>query len=260
MSGSHSVTLHMCYYVASKLSGAEIYGLEHDFVVKWEEEEMTPYYVAAGFAHPRLPVITSEKRFRLLSWGLIPGWQKDWESASKFRMQTLNAVSETIHTKPSFRAAVKASRNCIVPVNGFFEWHHGEKEKYPHFIFPRNEALFYLAGLYESWTDQRSGKVHETFSIITTPANKRMEWIHNTKKRMPAILSKESAKVWLDKEVPFDLKRALLRPFDEEPMADHTIGRLITSRKQNPNRPETLEPYEYPELSADGAQQPGLFS
>jgi putative SOS response-associated peptidase YedK len=238
----------MCYYVTSKLSATEIAGLEHDFVLKWEEQETTPYYVAAGFAYPKLPVITAEPRFRLLQWGLIPNWQKDWENASKFRMQTLNAISETVESKPSFRGAIKAGRTCVVPVNGFFEWHHGEKEKYPHFIFPRHDQVFLLAGVYEHWTNPALGEQYETFSILTTEANERMSWIHNSKKRMPAILSLPDAKLWLDKSVPFKAKKHVLRPFDQERMADHTISRLITSRKQNPNSPEVMEPFKYPEI------------
>ena len=252
----------MCYYVASKLTGAEIYGLEHDFVVRWEEEETTPFFVAAGFAYPKLPVITSEKRFRLLQWGLIPFWQKDWESASKFRMQTLNAVSETLESKPSFRNAVKASRTCIIPVNGFFEWHHGEKEKYPFFIYPRHTSFFYLAGLYEYWTNAALEETFCTFTVITTAANERMAWIHNTKKRMPAILNGPEAKMWLDKDIAFSAKRELLKPFAETEMADHTISRLITSRKENPNQPAVVEPFTYEELSGprpDAAGQATLF-
>ena len=238
----------MCYYVTSKLSATEIAGLEHEFVLRWEEEESTPYYVAAGFAYPRLPVITSEPRFRLLRWGLIPNWQKDLESASKFRMQTLNAISETVDSKPSFRGAIRAGRTCIVPVNGFFEWHHGEKEKYPHFIFPRYDKVFYLAGVYEQWTNPADGELFETFSILTTPANERMSWIHNSKKRMPAILAAGDAKLWIDKAVAFRDKKHILKPYDQEQMADHTISRRITSRKENPNAPEVMEPFVYPEL------------
>lgn len=250
----------MCYYVTSRLSASDIFSLEHDFVVKWQEEETTPYFVAAGFAYPRLPAITAEHNFRLLNWGLVASWQKDWAEASKFRMQTLNAVSDTIHSKPSFRNAVKHGRMCVVPVNGYFEWHDAGGAKYPFFIYPRNNALFLLAGLYEYWTNPASAETMCTFSIVTTAANERMSWIHNLKKRMPAILSTADAKTWLDKGVPFDRKKELLKPYSQQEMADHSISRLITSRKQNPNSPAVVEPFVYPELSHPEGEEEGQTS
>jgi putative SOS response-associated peptidase YedK len=239
----------VCYYVASKLSGSEIYQLEHDFVVKWEEEETDAYYAVSGFAHPKLPVITSEKRFRKMSWGLIPLWVKDWDTAKKLRVQTLNAQCEGVDTKPSFRGAIKGNRFCIVPVNGYYEWHHhANGQKYPHFIYPKNDKIFYLAGIFEKWINPANSEVIETFSILTSAANDRMAFIHNSKKRMPLILSKDNAKLWLDTSLPFSEKKQLLTSYDQNEMLDHTISRLITSRKDNPNQPAVVEKFSYPEL------------
>ena len=91
--------------------------------------------------------------------------------------------------------------------------------------------------------------MHDTFTIITTRANDRMEWLHNSKKRMPAILDLSDAKVWLDKGISYDEKKKLLEPFDSNLMADHSISKLITSRKENPNSTRVIEPFEYPELA-----------
>jgi len=240
----------MCYYVSAKMSRAEIFQLEQDFAAHWEDEDFQPYYVVSGFAHPKLPVITAEKRFKLYRWGLIPAWVKDWQSAVKLRTQTLNAIGETIDSKPSFRAAVNSGRFCVVPVNGFYEWHHhSNDQKYPHFIYSKNRTMFFLAGLYERWINRALEEVHDTFTIITTPANQRMEWIHNSKKRMPAILTYQSAKSWLDEGLPYSEKKKLLAPYDDELMADHTIGKLITSRKENSNTAAVMEPFVYPELN-----------
>src|SRR4051812_6262804 len=135
----------MCYYTASKFSAKEIYQLEHDHVVTWEENEPDEFFMVPGFIHPNLPVITAEKQFKRLRWGLIPSWVKDAEGVKKIGMQTLNAQSEGIDSKPSFRGAVKAGRFCIVPVNGFYEWHHHSNgQKYPHFIYPKNSPYFLL--------------------------------------------------------------------------------------------------------------------
>jgi putative SOS response-associated peptidase YedK len=239
----------MCYYVASNLRELERGIIEHDFVLKWQEPSPPEtFFVVSGFAHPKLPVITDQKEFKNMRWGLIPSWVKDWESAGKIRVQTLNAISDTIAEKPSYRGALKSGRTCIIPVNGFYEWHHLGEQKYPHFIRPKNSPVFYLAGLYEKWTNQALGETHETFTIVTTAANLRMEWIHNSKKRMPAILNSENAKLWLDTELAPEEKKKLLQPYEVTEMLDHPVSRLITSRKENPNQPAVMEPCDYPEL------------
>lgn len=241
----------MCYFVSNVMTAADFVQIEHDFVLNWQEEEKPePYYAVSGFVHPKLPVLTSNKEFKSMRWGLIPSWVKDWDSASKLRVNTLNAIGETIDSKPSFRGAVKNSRCCIIPVTGFFEWHHhSNKEKYPHYIYPKNYPVFLFAGLYEHWTNPSIGEVHETFTICTTAANERMEWLHNSKKRMPAILNLSSAKLWLDNDVAPDQKRKLLNPFDVTEMLDHPVSKLITSRKENPNQAAVMDAVNYPELA-----------
>ena len=76
----------MCYSVSSKLSGIQIKQLENDFSTELEEKEVPEFYVTSGFAHPKLPLITSERIFRNYRWGLIPHWAKDWEAAKKSRV------------------------------------------------------------------------------------------------------------------------------------------------------------------------------
>jgi putative SOS response-associated peptidase YedK len=239
----------MCYSVSSNISDAEIHQLEHDFVCKWEEEERGEYYVANGFSHPKLPVITAEHKFKNYRWGLIPSWVKDWEGAKKSRVQCLNSIGEEADGKSSFRDAIKHGQFCIIPVNGFYEWHHFNDVKYPHFIYPKDKSVFLLAGLYNQWTNKAIDEVHDTFTIMTTRANERMEWIHNSKKRMPAILSLNDAKAWLDTGISYEQKKKLIEPFDPNLMVDHPISKQITNRKENPNNPKVMEPFEYPELA-----------
>ena len=52
-----------------------------------------------------------------------------------------------------------------------------------------------LAGLWSEWTDEETGEVLNTFSIVTTKGNKLLAKIHNNPKiegpRMPVILPQE---------------------------------------------------------------------
>ena len=239
----------MCYFVSAKMSPQEIFQLGEDFFRKWEGETFESLYAVSGFSHPKLPVISSEGRFRLLHWGLIPHWVGDWNMAKKIRVGTLNAIGETIHSKPAFKGAVQQGRFCVIPVNGFFEWHHHiNNEKYPYFIFPKSGEFFFLAGLFEKWTNSELGDVYETFTIITSSANVRMEWIHNAKKRMPVMLNRDEAKLWINPNLSFNEKKNLLLPSNSDRMNDHAVSKLITSRKESPNQPAVTAPANYPEL------------
>ena len=55
--------------------------------------------------------------FIRLHWGLIPSWAKDAGIANKL----INARSETLSEKPSFREAFKRKR-CLIVADGFFEF------------------------------------------------------------------------------------------------------------------------------------------
>lgn len=58
-----------------------------------------------------------ERRLETARWGLVPVRSKDPKAGARM----INARSETITEKPSFRtAAVK--RRALVPMNGYYEW------------------------------------------------------------------------------------------------------------------------------------------
>jgi hypothetical protein len=66
----------------------------------------------------------------MLRWGLIPYWAKD----VKIAFSTINAMAETMATKPAFREAF-VQRRCIVLADGFYEWiATGAKQKQPYLI------------------------------------------------------------------------------------------------------------------------------
>lgn len=151
-----------------------------------------------GFEHPEHIAITNEfpGLFRFLNWGLIPEWTKSRDDANKIRKMTLNARIETLFEKPAFEPSIKY-RRCLVPVDAFYEWQHIDKEKQMYRIALVDTTTFSLAGIWSEWIDKQTGEIFRTFSIITMPANKLMEQIHNTKKRMPVILPPEMEREWL---------------------------------------------------------------
>lgn len=179
---------------------------------------------ANGFSHPKMPVITSISagKFEFFNWGLVPSWIKDNKSAIQIRKSTLNAKSETIFEKPSFSKAIKTQR-CLIPSTGFFEWQDVNGKKVPYFISLKDSDDFCFAGIWDSWNDQNTGETLNTFSILTTIANPLMAEIHNTKKRMPVILTPETEKAWLNPSLSNIQINELTAPINENLMIAHKI-------------------------------------
>jgi putative SOS response-associated peptidase YedK len=81
----------------------------------------------------------------LMRSGLIPNWAKD----IKIGYSTINAMAETVETKPVFREAF-ARRRCLVPVDNFYEWQKIGKERQPYAIALADRGIMALAGLWET--------------------------------------------------------------------------------------------------------------
>ena len=149
-----------------------------------------------SFMHPSTPVILNadHTEIQMFHWGLIPGWSKD-RDIQKF---TLNAKIETLPEKPSFKYSLQ--NRCLILATGFMEWQWLDakgKQKQQYLISLPNQEPFAMAGLWNSWLDKTTGEIVDTYTMITTEANKLMSEIHNTKKRMPVILTSENENEWL---------------------------------------------------------------
>jgi putative SOS response-associated peptidase YedK len=209
--------------------------------------ELPLYYFVSGFSHPLLPIVKHDGIF-LYEWGLIPFWNKDTDSAKDIQGKTLNAVGETIFEKPSFRKSIKTQR-CLLGISGFYEWREVSKVKYPYYIKTLSHDIFSLGCIYEHWVDSHTGEIRNTFSIITTPANPLMENIHNIKKRMPLILSKEDEKQWIDPSLNKEDISRLIKPYEASDMQAYSISQAANSARNNRNVPEIMDRVDYPALS-----------
>ena len=139
----------------------------------------------------------------VMSWGLVPSWSKDKTRSASM----INARSETLTEKPSFRNLVSEHR-CILPIQGFYEWQNLASEtkkpkKQAHYITRVDEQPMTLAGLWTIWK-QPDSSLLRTCTIITTEANEILSPIHH---RMPVILERDSVDIWLgeSKALPHDL-------------------------------------------------------
>ena len=70
-----------------------------------------------------------------MRWGLIPSWSDSPNIAFKM----INARSETLGEKPSFRGLLRSHR-CVVVADGYYEWQRipvagsQREQKHPHWI------------------------------------------------------------------------------------------------------------------------------
>ncbi|MGI9203865.1 MAG: SOS response-associated peptidase [Woeseiaceae bacterium] len=126
----------------------------------------------------------------MLRWGLIPFWAKDPSIGNRM----INARSETVAEKPSFRNAYR-KRRCLILADGFYEWHRDGDTKIPYFISLADGSPFAFAGLWEHWDSKDSDESLQTTTIVTAAANDFLAQVHH---RMPVVLQSATAKRWLD--------------------------------------------------------------
>jgi len=120
------------------------------------------------------------------NWGIQPSWSK---------RLLINAQSETVATKPTFKSAFAQDR-CLVPCSGWFEWRTeaGKKVKYA-FSHENNEPLFMAGILYHPEAPQ--------LVTLTTAPSPQCAQYH---KRMPVLISPNDFDYW------FNAKLSELKP------------------------------------------------
>lgn len=221
----------MCYYNGQKVTRAEFIRL------KQLEKAVANYDflnrdLQIGFEYSENAVL---KRFAdiedfdivKMEWGFLPnkwfGKPIDTRAkAERFRkgfpnlagkmepgITTLNAMAEEMLLPGKIYREAALQRRCLVLSTGFFEWRHvfpANKRtglpvktpvKYPYHITVKDQEYFYMAGIWQPWKDEETGEYIDSFAIVTTAANKLMEQVHNSKKRMPTILNEDLAYEWL---------------------------------------------------------------
>jgi putative SOS response-associated peptidase YedK len=137
----------------------------------------------------RLDPEQGQRRLQMIRWGLKPAWARG-------PRPIINARSETVAQKPSFRTAFKR-RRCLVPATGFYEWQKLGSARQPFCIRLRDGQVFAFAGIWDRHPDEE-GRLVEAFAILTCGPNQTMESIHD---RMPVILDPAAYSVWLDPQV-----------------------------------------------------------
>lgn len=220
MCGRFTLTIHQFEAVVEAL-GATVVGAG-------PEAYRPRYNIAPGSEHWML---LSEERRRALvpaRWGLVPPWAKSPDVGYKL----INARAETLAERPAFRSAY-AARRCVVPADGFYEWHGDKGNRRPIWFHHADRTLLRMAGLYERWQPADGGAPLVTFTIVTTEAAPPVAAVHT---RMPALLEPKSVDAWLHGDHPDEL----LRPTSPGTLAARPASRRVNSPKNDD--PRCLDP------------------
>ncbi len=241
--------LSMCYFNSLVApNGASIN-------LKGNTKNLAPTHIPlqSGFSYSNWPIIkasTEDFTIENAHWELIAPWVKTIKEAEAGRekFNTLNATCERLLESKLFKPAALEHR-CLVLSSGFFEWRNykpiGAKKDtaYPYYMTLKEQPIFYMAGIYQPWTDKETGETMDTFSIVTTKANELMEQIHNKKKRMPTILNEGQANEWLQPHLSeAKIIELASSTYEASYMSAYTIDKSFRTSS------DPLEQFEYPEL------------
>jgi len=168
-------------------------------------------------------------------WGLVPFWAKDIRIGNRL----INARSESIAEKPSFRDAFK-KRRCLIIADGFYEWKGEKGRKQPMFITSPDHKPFAFAGLWETWKKDDQDSTYKSCTIITTQASESIRDIHH---RMPVIIKPPSYEAWLDpgNQDLGELDRILKNEVVTE-LVSYPVSKQVNSTRHND--PSCIEPVE----------------
>lgn len=185
-----------------------------------------PNYNAAPKQYmPIIRIKDGRRRIEIMQWSLLPVWAK---GNSKFKFSTFNAKAENLMTSGLWKKSFE-SRRCLVPATGFYEWKSDKDGKHPYYIKVKGRDIFSLAGIFDEWTDQDTGEIISSYTIITTTPNKDMKGIHD---RMPVILEVKEEKDWLREDADLSDMMALLNPYKDKGLemyeVDSAVGKVAS--------------------------------
>ena len=182
----------------------------------------TRYNIAPSQEVPVIIRNHGRNEAKVMKWGLVPSWAPDPGMGQRM----INARSETLLEKPSFKDAV-TRRRCLVPANGFYQGRRNGKRKIPTWIQFKTREPFAFPGLWDCWIDRDTEKPLYSFTIITTHANVLLRPIHD---RMPVMYRRDMGKQWLEETIRDDLVLSLVtQPVLSEELETYEVSTLVNS-------------------------------
>lgn len=191
------------------------------------------YNVAPGQEVLAIARYEDQNHLVKFNWGLVPYWAKDKAVGNRM----INARSETVAAKPSFRDAF-SKRRCLILADGFYEWKRDKGNKQPMFLTLPDGSPFAFAGIWE--TRDKEEPPFRSCTILTREASESVRPIHH---RMPVILKPEAYNDWLK---PANQDVRILQDIIENQiyteLASRPVSKQVNSVRNN--RPENMHQIE----------------
>ena len=212
---------------SEKMCGRFALTLPSDAVAGWfdavlrSEVEGPRYNICPTQQIPVCVTFEAQRVLTPMRWGFIPHWYKSPSDGPLL----INARSETITVKPSFRSAIM-SRRCLIPASGFYEWLRDKsKPKEPWYITPKDNSLMAFAGIWQAWTSAEGGR-HICCAIITTSAPEPLAQIHH---RAPVAIAPNDFDLWMSGSGRQPL--SLLKEASQEYFSQHRVDPKINTAR-----------------------------
>lgn len=189
-----------------------------------------------------IPVVLAEapEIAQMAQWGFVEKFR--YKRKEGYHDKVLfNARGETVADKWPNHMHFNKGRRCLILLDGFFEWMHGEKDKIPMYISHREDAVFAVGGVYK--VQEIEGENRLVCNLITTKANTLLQAVHNgggNKHRMPYLLSsKDEMERWLDPKLEGRQAQKLIKPYPEGQLTAKPVSKALNASYAND--PELLE-------------------
>lgn len=130
--------------------------------------------------------------------------------------------SKSIFLQKTFQKPMQSQR-CIIVADAYYDL---KNPKRPYLIYLQNRnRSFAFAGIYDRCEDPMSKEIIESFTIITTTANRMLQSIGV--KRMPVILSRSNKLAWIKASNHLSDVLQLLVAYPAEKMNGYPVSEIV---------------------------------
>ena len=176
---------------------------------------------------------------KMFRFGLTPHWSKKNMLLINARTEgDYNKLNDTeyngnkgIISKPSFRKPIRSQR-CLIPADAFYEGPELEKLSKPYLVYLIDKVRpFSFAGIFDTWHNEETGEIINSFAIITTVANTLLKKIPHH--RSPVILPQSYEQKWLNPKIPLSDVTNMLRPYPGDKMNAYPVSPEVKNPANN---------------------------
>jgi putative SOS response-associated peptidase YedK len=161
-----------------------------------------PVETYKGYIAPIVRLHEGQRVVEPASFGLIPPWCKSAIDAKKLSSGTMNARSETVGEKPSFKNAWRKSHYCLIPMHCFYEPCYESGKAIRYSVKMASGADFCAAGIWSWWVDPESKQGSASFSMLTLNADNHsvLKRLHKPEdeKRSLFVVPENEYETWLN--------------------------------------------------------------